>query len=143
MIFIAGSIILLSAVSVAIALFAASDEPETYAAGTPEFAIQQYIETVRDRDVDAAYEMLSSNAQRDVSRSELRDFIRHSFLHDPDRRVRLTDVTVSGDRATVELTTEYTGGGPLDLNRYTEKHIIPLVLEEREWKIDDPFIGWW
>jgi hypothetical protein len=142
LIFIAASIIVLSAVSVAIALFAASDEPQTFAAGSPEFAVQRYIEAVQDREVDAAYEMLSESAQRDISRSELRDFIRYSYIQDPDWRIRLTDVNVTGDRATVELTVEYTGGGPLDLNRYSERQNIPLVLEDGEWKIDEPFLGW-
>jgi type II secretory pathway component PulL len=142
LIYIVAAIIVLSAVSVAVALIATSDEAERYEAGSPEFAVQGYIQAVRDRDVDEAYEMLSSSAKRDVSRSEMRDYVRYSYMQDADWRIRLTGSNVTGERATVELTVEYRGGGPLDLNRYTRKETVPLVREDGEWKIDEPYIGW-
>jgi hypothetical protein len=141
---IAGALAALVVIAVIVALVASPDEPETFAAGSPERAVQDYIEALRDFDVDRAYGMLSEQARADVSRSDFRMYVRYSCVQQSHCRVRLADVSVDGDRATVQVALEHSGGGPLDLNRYTERITIPLVREDGTWKIDDPHaFGWW
>ncbi len=139
---IAAGMLVISVVAATFVLIAAPDDAETYDPGTPEHTVREYVQAVRDRDVDRAYEMLSPSAQRDVSEADLRDYMRFNYMQEPEWRIRLTGVDVSDDRATVELTLEYSGGGPFGLDRLRRREVVPVVRDDAEWKVDDPFIGW-
>jgi hypothetical protein len=68
----------------------ADQEPEAFEPGTPEAAVQEYIQALNERDIELAYDMLSESAREDLSREEFRDATRPWRSPDESRRIRLT-----------------------------------------------------
>lgn len=140
------SIILIALVLVAVvvvaggvALMASPGEAEPFPSDSPEGAVQRYLRAVQDRDIDRAYEMLSSSAREETSREEFRRATRFDVPSDRVRRVRLDYVESSDDRALVQLTVEQVTGNGINFERYSYRYSVPLVREDGDWKIDDPF----
>jgi hypothetical protein len=125
-------------VAVVVALVAAPDEAEQYPADSPEGTVQRYIQALQERDFDRAHDMLSERAQERTTSEDLRNWARFDTYDEGTRRVRLLEVDVDGDRATVRIEFEHTSGSGLDFSRYTVRRTVPLVMEDVDWKIDDP-----
>jgi hypothetical protein len=122
------------------ALLVGAPDEEEFAEGTPERVIQDYVRAVRDRDREAAYAFFSSAAQRDMSFEEFSNYV--SGPGDPfeNRRIRLEDSEIDGERATLSLVIEsFDDGSLFDSNRYEYERTVALVREEGAWKIDESF----
>src|SRR5687768_15934929 len=99
---IGGAVLVLVIVAVIVALTAGSSDPEVFPPGSPEAALQTFVETVRDGDREAALALLSTAARERVEDDE---FFPSQFCGgSDDRRVRVTDTEINGARATIELT---------------------------------------
>jgi hypothetical protein len=121
-------------------LVGAPDEKE-FPEGTPERAIQDYVRAVRERDRETAYAFFSTAAQRDMSFEEFSSYV--SGPSDPfeNRRIRLKDSEVDGERATLTLVIEsFDDGSLFDSKRYEYERTVALVREEGVWKIDESFL---
>lgn len=127
------------AVSGAVALMASRGGAEPYPGDSPEGTVQRYLQALQDRDLDRAYGMLSSRAQDETSREEFRRVTRFDIPTDRIRRVRLDYVETEEDRSLVQLTTEQVSGNGINFERYSYQFSVPLVREDGDWKIDDPF----
>jgi hypothetical protein len=129
-------VLLLAAGAVVVALVIDVGEPAVYPEDSPEGTVQRYIQALYDGDVDTAYDYLSERVQSDYSRSEFRDHLWWMSGNNVDRRIRIAEVDVDDDHATLTLAIEHFSGSGLDFNRYTYRTRVRLVREDGEWKID-------
>lgn len=135
---IAAGLIVIVVAAVAVALLAAPDEAVEFPQDSPEGTVQRFLRAIQDRNIEDAYEMLSSSVREDVSRDEFRRFA--GFGRDDELgRIRVDDVDVRDDRATVELTIERVRGEGIELDRVSFQRSVPLVREEDAWRIDDAY----
>ncbi len=126
--------IVIAAVIVVLAL----GEPSVadYAPDTPEGTIQRYLRAAYAGDDEVATGLLSERARNEVKDDPFgRLFCQQSEGH----LVRIDDVDTRDDRATVRLTVEDVSGSGLDFDRYEWDRSVLLVLENGEWKIDEPY----
>jgi hypothetical protein len=137
---IAGTLAVLGAAAVVAVLVASPAEPSEFEPGTPEAVVQEYINALQERDIERAYDLLSENARDDVSREDFRSYTRPWQSPNTMQRIRLTDVDVRNDRATVTVTVETTTGTGINVSRYSYQQTVPLVREDGEWRIDDPYL---
>ena len=141
----AGLIILIVAgvgleVAVAVAaIVAANRDTPLLDEGTPEAAVQGYVDAMIEGDEAAAHEYLSGDLQAECSLSDLRE-----HREDADSvRVSLRSVTIDGVEADVEVTITEDGGGDLFGGggyRYEETFTLSRVgdtwvISERPWPI--------
>jgi len=137
-----------------IAVFVASTRPPVeYAAGSPEAAVQDYLRAWADGDDEVTLSAFSARVRADLTLADYRsmasDFRRYQDPPSgPTRRVFIDRATITGERATVDLTVEESWpGGPLDRrNTYRSVRSLSLVREDGAWKIDEQLVwldpGW-
>jgi hypothetical protein len=133
---IGGVIVLLVVGAAAVAVLAEPGEPRLYPADTPEGTVQRYIQALHSGDIDTAYDYLSASVKRDFSRSEFRDYTWYISNSNQQRRIRVTEVDIDGDRANLTLSIEHFSGSGIDFNRYSYQTRVRLVREAGDWKID-------
>ncbi len=140
------AIVLIGGVVVAVVVIAilvvtglGSPEPERFPPGTPEAALQQYLEAVRIGDHERIESLLSDDARADIPSGSPRPF--DCFVRDEGRQIRVERVErPADDRAVIHLTIEQVSGSGITLDRYSYRETVPLVLEGGDWKIDRPFL---
>ncbi len=96
--------------------------------GSPEAAVQSYLEAVFDGDTEAAAGHLSASSPCgavDLDRAVV----------DPSQRVTLVGTDVEGDRAVVRIEVEYGSDGPLGVDTVGERHSLRLVREDGTWRL--------
>jgi len=126
-------------VLVTIALIAARG-PETYAPGTPEAALQEFLEAGIDGDSAVLLELITDES-RDQCQSALDREGFNSPWHNDGLRVELEDITVTGDVATAEVRFHQRGtNDPFNNSswRYDERFTLERV--DGAWLIDRA--GW-
>lgn len=104
-----------------------SRDPARLAPGTPEAAVQDYLDAVLDRDNETAAAMLAPESECDL------DDLDQAYL-DEDVRASLREVEVSGSTARVDVAIT-TGAGGLIPSRWTEEHTFRLRRTGDEWLI--------
>jgi hypothetical protein len=140
-----GGVALLLVATVAIVLLAGNRPPQTYPAGSPEAALQAYLQAWEARDLDRAWEFFSTSARGSVTldeyRRQARDYPDMAGAGGPSRRVFIDQTTVTGDRAELQLTIEetYIQGLGVGRNRYSQR--LAMVRESGQWRLDQLIMG--
>lgn len=121
-----GAVVLVAVVAGIVAATRPSNE---FQPGTPEAAVQGFVQGLIDGDASEAAGFFASGSDCDVG-----DIERASGL-DPARvLLQNADIEDGTARVTVEVVTG-PGGGPFDLDEYRQSHTYDLVQEGDEWRI--------
>lgn len=137
--FYVGTAVVIAVVAV-VAVLAATKGVTNFDETTPEGTAQAYVTAVLEGDHGAAQSLLSEALQDRCSLTDLSD----AWV--PERvRVTLRDVTIDGDRATVELhLTEGASGTPFEPYEYRNRASLFMVAAEDGWVIDEvPWPLYW
>jgi hypothetical protein len=122
-----GLVVAVISIIAVIAVLAVKETTPQLDANTPEGTVQQYLQSVTERDFDSAITYLAID-----TKCKLEDFdqayIQESF------RVSLADTSITGDSAFVKVSIENSSGGPF-AGSYTESKIFRLVNSDSGWKI--------
>lgn len=124
----------------ATAILAVNREPVTYPPGSPEAAVQAYVQALLDGDEDAAAAWL--DPATDCEAGDLAE------AHVPDDvRVTLRHAEIDGDVAEVEIGVTVTSGrGPFDTYEYEDHHRFELARSGEGWLITNrpwPWASCW
>jgi hypothetical protein len=142
--FIAGGILVLVAISVAIVLLAGGRQRQEFAAGSPEATVQDYLAAWEEQDPAAAWTFYSSEVQAEYGYDEFEraanDYFRYSGQQGTSRSVFIDGVDGSGERVTVRLTVEEYYSDGLNNNSYRSPRTVRLIREDGSWKLRDPLI---
>lgn len=135
----------LVAISVAIVLLAGGRERQAYAAGSPEAAVQAYLDAWEEQDPAATWAFFSSEVQAEYSFDEYERAADDSYLYsnpggNTSRSVFIDGVDGSGDRVTVRLTVEEYYGDGLNTSSYRSARTVRLIREDGSWKLRDPLV---
>lgn len=95
--------------------------------GSPEAAVQQYLQAVSDRDFDRALEFLSED-----SKCTIEDFDR-AYIQE-SLRIGLSESSGNPTTAVVTVSIQSSNGDPFG-GTYTEERNFRLVNTDGEWKI--------
>lgn len=95
--------------------------------GSPEAAVQQYLQAVSDRKFDLALEFLSEDSKCTVEDFD-RAYIQESL------RIGLTESSANQETAVVTVSIQSSNGDPFG-GTYTEERNFRLVNADGEWKI--------
>jgi hypothetical protein len=139
-------VIVVVVTSVAVVLVAGDRPPPSYPAGSPEAALQAYLKAWDARDFDATWASFSTAARRGTTQDDYRQRAQdYSGWADPptgpSRRVFIDRTTVSGDRATLDLTVEETWIQGLSVSRNRSGRIVTMAREDGGWRFDRLFVG--
>jgi hypothetical protein len=142
---IAGIVVLLVA-TVVVVLVAGSRPPREYPVGSPEAALQRYLVAWEARDIETAYASFSSQVQTSTSLDEYRrraiEYRSYaSGPEGPSRRVFIDRATITGDRASLELTIEETWVSGLNANHNRYPRLVSMVRESGAWRFDELLVG--
>jgi hypothetical protein len=118
-----GAIVVLAIVAVL-----ASPRAADYPSGSPERALQSYLDAVIKGDMVTAFTFISEESDCTFQNLE------NSYVGEI-KGVTLENSRVTGDEAKVSVRIEY-GDGPLFGGSYGEQHSFALVKESGDWKID-------
>ena len=139
---ITAGVLALIIISIVVTLVAVGDA-EPLPEGTPEAAVQDYLQSIDDGDLTAAYAMLADERQATCEASEYRRFTQGG--RDTDRRLSLDNVDVIGTTALVAVRVTSFRGDPLfDFSENTHSDLFQLDLVDGTWRIDEapwPFSG--
>ena len=131
-----GALVVL-AVIVAIALGLRG--PEDLPDGTPEAAVQDYLQAVLDGDDDAIRALLATDKLAECDEA----FFEYSSYGIDGVGFELDDIEVTGDTARAELTQRSSStGDPFEGSRRYGQEIVELRREGGEWKIDGASWPW-
>ncbi len=127
----------------AIVLMVGATPVREYPADSPEGTIQRYIRALDERDLDAAYALLSKATQTRFSDAQ---FSEQQYAYGPygdgsGRLIRIDRTEVTGERATVSLTIEQYWGGGFGSNRTVMHRTIRLVRDPGGWRLDEALVG--
>lgn len=131
----------LAALIIVAAVIVIVREPARFDPGTPEAAVQDYIDAVLDDDADAAWALLAPGIQQRCGAEDLEA----RYRRDGSGRIILRDTTNRGESATVEI--EFNAvylDGPFDVyeSSYSERFNLRLV--DGEWRISNvPWPYYW
>lgn len=143
--FIAGGIVALVLVSVAVVLLAGARQRQEFAAGTPEAAVQAYLDAWEEEDAEAAWAFFSTAVQERYTFENYERAVSDYHLYQypdggPNRSVYIDGVDGSGDQVTVQLTVEEYYGDGLNTSSYRSPRGVRMVREGGAWKLADPLI---
>jgi hypothetical protein len=143
--FIAGGIVALVLVSVVVVLLAGGRQRQEFAAGTPEAALQAYLDAWEEGDAEATWAFFSAEVQEEYTLEDYERAVSDYNLYQypeggPSRGVYIEGVDGSGERATVQLTVEEHYGDGLNTNSYRSPRAVRMVREGGAWKLADPLI---
>jgi hypothetical protein len=143
---IAGGIVALVVVAVAVVLIAGNRAAQTFPGGSPQAAVQAYLTAWEAEEEPATlWDFFSSDVQAEYT---LEDYERavdeyHSYSF-PDggsrHTVYIDGVEGSGDRVTVQLTVEEFYGDGLNTSSNRSPRSVRLVREDGGWKLRDPLV---
>lgn len=121
-----GAVVLVAVVAGIVAATRPSNE---FRPGTPEATVQRFVQALIDGDVSEAADFFSSGSDCDV------DDVERARGLDPARvLLQNTEIDNGTARVTVEVVTG-PGGGPFDLEEYSQSHTYDLMQERDEWRI--------
>lgn len=126
LLYVVGGIVLLAVTAGVVAALRPAPEFEP---GTPEAAVQGYVQAVFERDGPAAETFLASDSRCDVDDIE-------RGLTDESARVVLRDSEVEDGTARVRVEFVYSSAdGPFDAYEYSQERTFRLVREGEEWRL--------
>lgn len=143
------SVLLIAVVVVAlvvgavVAVLVLSPGESHFAPGSPEAAIQEYLDAYESRDFNKAYGSFSAQAQRQLTADAYATRARSSgiFPLDENQRILIGHVEHQGSAATLHLTIEHISGSGLDIDRSSYERTVPMVQGDGRWKIDELLLG--
>lgn len=113
-----------------------------FADGSPEAAVQAYLEAALDGDDEAVLALLTAD-QVDRCRNELTRYGRSSGYEIDGVGFALDSMTVTGDAARASLTQRTTGSGdPFAGTRRNSNQFVELRRENGEWRIEGTSWPW-
>jgi hypothetical protein len=126
-------------ISVAVVILTGT-RPAEFPPGSPQAALQAYLQDWEDGDLEAAYTAFSSQVRAQVSYPQYQraadEFRMYGFPpNGPSRRVLFDRVRGEGDRMTVEVTVEELYGDGLSVNASRSSRSIRMVLQDGTWRI--------
>ena len=121
--------IVVAAISIValIAVLAVKEDTPQLDANTPEGSVQQYLQSVTERDFDTALTYLADNTEckvEDFDQAYIQDSI----------RISLSDKSITGDSASVKVSIENSSSDPFG-SSYTESQTFRLTKADNGWKI--------
>jgi hypothetical protein len=121
--------IVVAAISIValIAVLAVKEDTPQLDANTPEGSVQQYLQSVTERDFDTALTYLADN-----TKCKVEDFDQ-AYIQD-SIRISLSDSSIKGDSASVKISIENSSGDPFS-SGYTESQTFRLTKSDSGWKI--------
>ena len=133
-----GGAVLLGALLVAAIVVALLEREEALPEGTPEAAVQRFLKTVEEDDLEGAYGFLSSELKRDCSIEEFFGRVgpRDSRLKN-DRITLERTSTVDGTTFVTVRITRFYGSGPFGASESSFEQRFTLRQEEGEWKFTE------
>ncbi|MEO5918664.1 MAG: hypothetical protein ABIQ17_03790 [Candidatus Limnocylindrales bacterium] len=147
------SLVAIAVLATVVVILGGNRPPAVYPASSPEAAVQDYLQAWADGDDEAAWAVFSAGVQADLTLDDYRtmasEFRRYQEPPSgPIRRVFIDRATITGEKATVDLTVEESWqGGPLERNVYRSARRLSLVREDGAWKIDEQLVwldpGWY
>ena len=116
---------------------AASRQPETtYAPGTPEATIANFVRLIEAGKLDEAYALTDIKG---LTRERFDEQFDPAFTGDSSRRVTLVRTNVSGNNATVVVAiSTFSDSDSLDVSEYTNRQTYRLKRENGRWLITGP-----
>jgi hypothetical protein len=143
--FIAGGIVALLLVSVAVVLLAGGRQRQEFAAGSPEATVQAYLDAWEEGDAETTWAFFSAEVQEEYTFENYERAVSDYHLYQspeggPSRSVYIDGVDGSGDQVTVRLTVEEFYGDGLNTNSYRSPRAVRMVREGGAWKLADPLI---
>ena len=130
----------LAALLIASIAIAVVSKPETLPDGTPERAVQLYLEAVSDDDFEAAHNLLSAELKRSCP---VENMVGRFYAKDKlsDSRVTLEETAFAGGKAIViAKVTTIRGDGPFDTSARQHEQRYTLVEEDGEWRfVNEPW----
>lgn len=134
-----GAVLAVVVLAVAVVVALGGPERADYDPASPEGVVQRYIEASRRGDGDAARALLSERAREQLGAEGGWASYRPTY-GDGDGLMTIERTEVNGDRATVWLRIEDTRRSGITLDRDSWTMTIPLVRENGNWLIDDPYV---
>ena len=119
-------VIAISAVAL-IAVLAVKETTPQLDFKTPEGTVQQYLQSVTQRDFDTAITYLASD-----TKCKIEDFDQ-AYIQD-SVRISLRDTSITGDSASVKVSIENSNGDPFG-SSYAESQTFRLTKSASVWKI--------
>lgn len=122
--------------AIAIVLLIGAQRPASYASGSPEWVLQQYVAALDAGDLDRAWSLLSVRGQSELPLAAFRD----QQMSWPDRRasrrvwIDRTDASPVGTTIHMVMETYYSSG--LQSSRYRQDANVLMVQENGAWRID-------
>jgi hypothetical protein len=114
---------------------AAMSKPRAYPADSPEYAVQQYVQAVADRDATKAFTYLSSEL---LDRCDTMPREAVTGRGRSNVRATLEETTIKGDTATVRVQiTEVFGDAPFGGGESTQSLIFYLARTSAGWQFTD------
>ena len=137
---VAGVVVTLILVSVAVALINPRGNAETLSEDTPEGIVQRFIMAIQDRDYSLAYVYLSDELKETCTVAEMEE--RSPWLVDDleDNRIVLLDTEeLSSGRMQVNVrVTRVNVSPPFGVDEYSYQERYILALENGDWRLADP-----
>jgi hypothetical protein len=139
---VVGSILAVVALTVVIVVLAGSREPTSFAAGTPEAALQAYLVAWDAGDLETAYAAFSSSAQGELPFSDWERAARNwrSGQASVDRLAFIDRSTGDSERVTVHLIVEETYGEGFGAGSYRSTREVEMIREDGAWRIANPLV---
>ena len=134
LVLIAGLAGLLIVVTIVLAFVFGDREAATFDPGTPERAVQDYLQAIEDGDLDAAYALMSAEYRRTTSLTEFTARYRFNSGINADR-VIVDDVETDGETARIRLQLRSS-----DVDGYTRDQHVQLINETGTWHLRSPVL---
>ncbi|HEV2109598.1 MAG TPA: hypothetical protein VGR16_15160 [Thermomicrobiales bacterium] len=136
LVLIAGLTGLVVIVTIVLAFTLGDREPATFDPGTPERAVQDYLQALDDGDVEAAYALLASEYRRTTSLATFTNSggQKYGYRQDADR-VTVEDVDIDGETARLQLGLRFVAD---DGDDYEQEIDVALVRESGAWRLRNP-----
>ena len=140
-----GSAVLIATLLVVSIVVALTERAETLEEGTPERAVQAFLEAIEQEDYAAAYTFLSRDLTEDCTVEEFATANIRSGDAIGDRRVTLLKTTLLDGSAIVETrVTRFEASGPFGASQDSFEQPFTLRREEGEWRLVEvkwPYYG--
>jgi hypothetical protein len=129
-------------IAATIVVLVAGNRPATsFAADSPEAALQGFLAAWEVDDLDTAYTYFSDPVQARMSLDEYLQSRDYYYVGDDGHIVQLTRTTGAGDRRQIQLTVEEFYGVGLGSGSYTHAETVSMVHEADGWKVDESLAG--
>lgn len=129
--------VLIVIAAVVVALLGSREEA-TFEAGSPEAAVQDYVEAWAAGDADAAWAMLTPRVQKWLHEREFRAAL--SWQEGRPSRVWIEERDDLPDWVTLRLSVERSWDGLIGPSRETESKHVKLIEVDGAWRIDTPMV---